>query len=41
MVDCGRGLDRNSTVEESGSILVALWLYSWSIVGVRGESGHH
>ena len=40
VLDCGRGLNRSSTVVESGSFLVALWNYSWSFVGVRGESGY-
>ena len=34
MLDCGRGLNRSSTEEGSGSFLVV----PWSFVGVRGSS---
>ena len=40
MLDCERSLNRSSTIVESESFLVALWYYSWSFVGVRGESGY-
>ena len=39
MVDCGRGLNRSSTVAESGSFLVEPWVESWPFLSVRGESG--
>ena len=40
VVDCGRGLNRSSTVAESGSFLVAPWVESWPFLSVRGESGY-
>ena len=39
VVDCGRGLNRSSTVAESGSFLVAPWVESWPFLSVRDESG--
>ena len=41
VVDCGRGLNRSSTVAESGSILVAPWVESWPFLSIRGESWYH
>ena len=39
MVDCGRGLNRSSTIAELGSFLVAQWVESWPFFSVRDESG--
>ena len=39
MVDCGRGLNRSSTVAGSGSFLAAPWVESWPFLSVRDESG--
>ena len=44
MVDCGGGLNRSSTVAESGSFLVAPWVESWPFLSFgmnRGESGFY
>ena len=38
-VDCGRGLNRSSTVAESGSFLVAPWVESWAFLNVRVNRG--
>ena len=38
-MDCGRGLNRSSTVAESDSFLVAPWVESWPFLSVRDESG--
>ena len=38
LVDCGRGLNRSSTVTESGSFLVVPWVESWPFLNVQGES---
>ena len=38
-MDCGRVLNRSSTVAESGSFLVAPWVESWPFLSVRDESG--
>ena len=39
MVDCGRGLNRSSTVAESCYFLVVPLVESWPFLSVRGESG--
>ena len=39
VVDCGRGLNRSSTVAGSGSFLAAPWVESWPFLSVRDESG--
>ena len=39
MVDCGRVLNRSSTVAESGLFIVAPYMYLWSFVGVRVNRG--
>ena len=41
VVDCGRGLNRSSTVAGSGSFLAAPWVESWPFLSVRDVSGYY
>ena len=38
VVDCGRSLNRSSTVAGSGSFLAVPWVESWPFLSVRDES---